>query len=257
MTRLLLAWRDQETKSWFPIGRLTRSGGKYEFVYLRGAQQAIEQCGLRLLLMFPNIDCIYESDNLFPLFQNRAPSAGRDDYFDFVKWLNLRQSEHDPLVVLARTGGRRATDTFEVFPCPQPEDDGSYRVHFFVHGISHFGEESAKRIEQLKANDRLLVMWDLQNGYDSKALALRTADTYPGDRTLVGFCPRYFTHDWLNVLFECHAEVKVERLNPSPAPLDFRLLCSLSGCWPDGFNPCSGEEFQPIVESAHSAITPS
>ncbi len=255
MKTLFLAWRDPQTRSWFPIGRLTLNDNKYEFVYTRGAHRASENCGLPPLPMFPAYDRIYESDELFPLFQNRAPSLGREDYFEFVEWLNLPRSEHDPLVVLARTGGRRATDTFEVFPCPQPADDGSYRVHFFVHGITHFGEESAKRIEQLRENERLFVMWDLQNGYDPNALALRTGDTFPGVRTLVGFCPRYLTHDWLHVLFECHAEVKVERLNPQPAPLDFRLLCSLSGCWPDNFNPCSGEEFQPIVESTHPTTT--
>jgi hypothetical protein len=39
--------------------------------------------------------------------------------------------------------------------------------------------------------------------------------------------------------------LSVERVNRD-APLQNRLLCRMRACWPDGFLPCSGEEFLPI-----------
>ncbi|HEV3417251.1 MAG TPA: hypothetical protein VG056_10570 [Pirellulales bacterium] len=35
------------------------------------------------------------------------------------------------------------------------------------------------------------------------------------------------------------------RVNPD-APLQNRVLCRMRGCWPDGFQPCSGDDFLPI-----------
>jgi hypothetical protein len=42
-------------------------------------------------------------------------------------------------------------------------------------------------------------------------------------------------------------KVHVHRVNRD-APLQQRLLCRMHACWPAGFKPCSGDEFQPIPE---------
>jgi hypothetical protein len=31
------------------------------------------------------------------------------------------------------------------------------------------------------------------------------------------------------------------------APLQQRLLCRMIAAWPEGFTPCAGEQFEPIV----------
>lgn len=46
---------------------------------------------------------VYESPELFPLFTNRVISKKRPEYRDFLRWLDLEDSEADPLVLLART----------------------------------------------------------------------------------------------------------------------------------------------------------
>lgn len=141
------------------------------------------------------------------------------------------------------------TDTFEVFPCPERDEDGAYHIHFFVHGLRHLPQESIARISDLKDEGRLLLMHDFQNPYDPAALMLRTDDTFPGDRHIVGFCPRYLLADAFEVLQSCveYPQVLVERINPAPAPLQFRLLCNMSACWPPDFRPCSSDAYQPIV----------
>ncbi|MBI4580839.1 MAG: DNA-binding protein [Planctomycetes bacterium] len=252
MKKLFLAWQDPVGRSWFVIGQLRYDGRRYIFGYTRGCHQAL-QAGLQPLPSFPAVDEVYESDALFPLFSNRLPPASRPEFHDFVKWLNMRADEHDPILLLSRSGGRRATDLFEVFPCPEPEPDGRYHIHFLVHGVRHFPDSSRARVLQLRTGDRLLLMWDFQNPFDRQALVLRTDDVSEGDRHLIGFCPRYFSSDLLNLVEHCDVRVEVERLNPPPAPSQFRLLCCLTGCWPSQLRPCTGEAFQPLVNEVVSA----
>ena len=145
------------------------------------------------------------------------------------------------------------TDSFEVYPAPEKQQDGSYRIHFFVHGLRHLPEENVRRIDTLRPNDDLLIVHDLQNPHDRSALMLRTDDTFDGDRYFVGYLPRYIVEDVHTILEECEKmpEVQVERINLAPAPLQLRLLCKLTACWPDKFSPFASELYQPI-SSHHS-----
>jgi len=90
-------------------------------------------------------------------------------------------------------------------------------------------------------------MADFQNGVDRHAVALRT----DSDRVMLGYVPRYLARDVWNLVQGCDVdfiEVTVARVNVD-APLQNRLLCRMQACWPDGFQPCSGEEFMPIPSS--------
>jgi hypothetical protein len=67
---------------------------------------------------------------------------------------------------------------------------------------------------------------------------------------MIGYVPRYLAFDALTLFKHCDPEfiqIFVQRVNRD-APLQQRLLCRMHACWPDGFQPCSGEEFQPIPE---------
>jgi len=39
MKTLFIAWQDAQSRSWAPVGRLTREDGIYQFVYTRGAEE--------------------------------------------------------------------------------------------------------------------------------------------------------------------------------------------------------------------------
>lgn len=253
MKHLFLAWQDPGGRSWFPIGRLSINRSRYLFVYTKGAEMAQRESGFRPLASFPSLREAYESDELFAMFANRLPSRSRPEYEHFVGWLHTEDKDDD-IALLARSGGRRQTDAFEMFPCPEPDEDGLYHFQFFAHGLRHLSPDSIKRIEALRTGEQLLLMQDFQNHYDPSALVLRTNDTnetFPGDRYFVGFMPRYLQEDLYQVLQDCVEApmVSVERINQPPAPLQFRLLCSLTSCWPEQFRPCAGESFEPIVGS--------
>lgn len=250
MKTAYLAWEDPHSHAWSPIGRLSATAAGYEFVYTHGARQAAQEGSFRPLEVFPNLNETYYSHELFPVFLNRIPKACRDDYKQYVQWLDFGQDPQDPIALLARSGGQRATDTFEMFPCPEPDEHGQCIIHFFAHGLRYLSPDSLNRILQLKPGETLLLAADLQNRCDIRALALRTNEAFSGDRYLVGYVPRYLAsdvHAFMQAPNESLVRVVVERLNPPPAPLQFRLLCRLSAVVSDGFRSFSSEAFQPIA----------
>jgi HIRAN domain len=247
MNKLFLAWQDPKTRHWFPIGKLTFDGKEYQFIYTHGVKKAQAEPNFQLLHSFPKLDKIYTSSELFPLFSNRLMRPSRPDYQDYIQWLNIPQNEDDPIAILARSGGRKATDTFEVFPCPEINEDGLYHIHFFVHGLRYMPECSIDRVKQLQPGERLYLTQDFQNTYDSKALLLRTEQ-----RHNLGYCPRYLAADICEVLKQNPESVcvRVERVNPAPTPIQFRLLCNMTAQWHEDFSPFASQDYQPIVDSS-------
>jgi len=246
---LYVAWQDPERRTWYPVAQLTSEPGNYKFVYTKGAKQAIREAGFRPLATFPELDSIYVSEQLFPLFSNRLLPESRPEYKDYLGWLNVPNYERDPVAILGSSGGRRVTDTLEVFPRPEREDQNRYRVRFLLHGLSHMSHDAIRRVGSLKAGDPLLAMHDFQNPRDSQAVALRTAESFPGDMFLIGYCPRYLKGDFTKLLrTESQSlRVSVVRVNPPPAPVQFRLLCEAVMTWPRDFQPFSDPEYEPIV----------
>ncbi len=82
-------------------------------------------------------------------------------------------------------------------------------------------------------------------------MTLNTDDHY-----IVGYCPRYLNNEVFELLSTNPnlVNVRVESVNQSPAPLQFRLLCNLIAQWSDKLRPFSKKEFQPIVDEAASVV---
>ena len=241
METLFVAWQDPGNRSWNPVGKLTFDGEMYEFSYTKGAERAERFIPFGRMT---NLKAVYKSPALFPLFANRLMSESRPEYREFVDWLNLRNNEVDPIALLGRSEGVRETDSITVFPHPEKDEDGKFRLHFFCHGIRQLGDQAIQRVNALNPEDQLRLMRDSQNQYDRWAIALRT----DGPPAIVGYCPRYLTEDF-NVVLKLEGattQVSVERVNLD-APIQFRLLCSLSAKWPSGFKPCSSDLYQPIT----------
>ncbi|MGL5804674.1 MAG: HIRAN domain-containing protein [Xenococcaceae cyanobacterium] len=251
MKTLFLAWQDSNSRKWFPIGRLTFDGNQYQFVYIQGIKQAQDESNFQPLHSFPDFNKIYTSDELFPLFSNRLMRRSRPDYKDYIEWLNIPKNEDDPIAILSRTGGSKATDHFEIFPCPELDENGLYHIHFFARGLRYFPECARQRINDLEENETLFLLHDLQNKYDPQALVLRTEDRHE-----VGYCPRYLVDDVFEMLRQNpeFVHVYVERVNPAPSPLQFRLLCNLTAEWKNDFRPFSNPIYQPLVTDFSTTI---
>lgn len=240
MRKLFIAWQNSDTREWRPVGQLTLRGNRYRFRYTKGAEKA---AGFVPFGRMRDLNTIYESEDLFPLFANRVLPRSRPEYSEYLKWLNIPSGKDEPLALLSRTGGIRGTDSLMVFACPEPLD-GKYLVHFFCHGINHLPPESLQTIDELEIGTRLYLMLDVQNDFDRMAVALRSEQP----KVIVGYVPRYFAVDFRRLLTgvkQATVNVLVEGINRE-APVQLRLLCRISAEWPKGFRPCSGRDFEPI-----------
>ncbi|MBU6399488.1 MAG: HIRAN domain-containing protein [Verrucomicrobia bacterium] len=248
MNALLVASRsaDPAQGGWSPIGRLEFDHAVYRFVYTQGARTAV---GFTPFSGMTDLEEIYESDELFPVFANRLLPKSRPEYEAFLRWSGFDSASPppDPIAVLGVTEGIRRTDMIEVFPCPAPDGQGSYSSKFFLHGLRYMPEVARARALALQPEELLFPMPDPCNRADPNAVALRTEDR---DRLMLGYVPRYLAHDVWKLVQQCQPDfiqVLVHRVNRD-APLQQRLLCRMHACWPEGFQPCSGEEFQPIPQ---------
>jgi hypothetical protein len=247
MNALLVASRSPEPNQggWSPIGRLQFDDGVYRFVYTKGARTAR---GFAPFSGMEDLEQIYESEKLFPVFANRLMPESRPEYEAYLRWSGFDPaSQPDPIAVLAVTEGIRRTDMIELFPCPVPDEQGCYLNKFFLHGLRYMPDAAKERVLKLRQNEPLYPMLDLCNPADTNAVALRTVE---GDRLMLGYVPRYLAHDVWKLFQNCEPDfiqVFVHRVN-ADAPLQQRLLCRMHACWPDGFQPCSSEEFHPIPE---------
>jgi len=241
--KLILTWRNPESRLWVPVAQLSHSNGKYIFNYTNGAKTDN-------FMTFGNmvkLDNTYQSDELFPLFKNRLLSKSRPEYDDYMGWLDIDSNDITPMNELSKSSGIRATDSLQIFPIPEKNAENKYEVYFFAHGLSHMAKTCIDRIKLLEKNDKLFLMQDIQNEYDPLALVLRT-DEPP---EMVGYCPAFFVKDF-NKLIQLNdkenVKVTIEKVNPE-APIQYRLLCKLTTSWPEGFLPFDDEEYSLVEKS--------
>ena len=74
---------------------------------------------------------------------------------------------------------------------------------------------------------------------------------------MIGYVPAVPAREVRHLCAACdpaYIELRVERVNPG-MPMQQRLLCRMNACWPTGFHPCDGDNFQPIVSRLPSLVT--
>ena len=253
---LFIAWKDTaNTRAWFPVGRLDAdvAASRYRFRYVSGVKEAMK-CGFAAFDSFPELQADYRSAELFPLFANRLQNPTRPNFREFLQRLDVSYEPpdaFDPIEVLAVSEGRRATDNLEVFPKVERGGDATFAIKFFLHGWRHIHPYAEERIGKLEAGEILGVSLETTNPVTRWALQIQTRDN-----VIIGWVPRYLVDDLVHITFAgCSVEATVTRLNPAPAPPGQRVMICFRGCWPEGFDPMTGESFAPLVMDSDGAPT--
>lgn len=249
MKTLFVSWKDTRSAGgWFPVGRLDAdvAGERYEFRYVQGALQAAKERGFAPFDSFPEFQKEYVSGELFPFFANRVQNPNRPSFREYLHRLDLdkgQETPFDPIEALAVSEGRRATDSLEIFPKVERADNGIFAIKFFLHGWRYLNPASATRILTLQPGDDLSVAVEVNNQATGYAVQLQTRD-----RMLIGYAPRYLIYDLFQVITQCSVPVsaRVGRVNHPPTPPSQRVLVMFEGCWPKGYNPMSGPQFQAL-----------
>ncbi|MPQ76317.1 HIRAN domain-containing protein [Hydrogenovibrio sp. JE_KL2] len=240
---LVLTWQSPSNREWFVVGRLKQEQNAYKFVYTRGAEKA-EVHGFIGFSGMSKFDQKYQSDTLFPLFQNRVLNKSRPDRGDFLEWLDMTEENYSEFEELARTGGIRVTDNVQLYPVPENRD-GFYEVLFFTHGTRHLAPHFLDRVDRLSKGEKLYLAFDRQNERDNDAILLRTKDPVE----FVGYCPKFFAKDFVEILNKSNPLddiVTVEKVN-SYAPEQLKLLCKFRALWPENFIPFNHDDFCPLI----------
>jgi hypothetical protein len=212
-------------------------------VYIKGSKEASRH-GFEPFLVFPELEAVYQSDELFSFFANRLLQASRGDYSQFVKNLGLDPDTALPIEILARSGGRRVTDAVELFGGPVIDQERNVLDYLFlVHGLRHMRDCAQDIAGGLEAGESLFLFHDMQNPVDTNAIALRTSSY-----CCVGFLPNYMLDDcWDLIRQHENIEVNVERVNLSPAPIQQRIVCRMQATKKNGFTPLSSDIYEPLI----------
>jgi hypothetical protein len=235
MNSVFLAWQDPHTKSWHLVGKLTYNQGLYQFAYMKGTQTSKQFMPFERMR---DVKKMYFSMELFPLFANRLLNKSRPEYSNFLRWLNLDPTiSPDPLLLLARSGGVRATDLLRVFALPEfITPQGSYEVYFFSQSLRSLWVEMPPQVDQLPGQ-RLRVVHD-----GRFSLVLERDETVN-----MGEMPGYLAKVFRSVLDDPEKPVTttVVRVNLE-APWQLKVLCKLTFQQKDMVQLFKEEEFQVI-----------
>lgn len=249
MKSLFLAWQAPNdcarSRAWFPVGRLDVETElpRYRFRYTGGALKAQKDVGFQPLLAFPDFQKDYVSDELFPLFKNRVISSKRNDFQEYIQWLDLDRGQADPVSILAVSGGERVTDNLEVFPKVTADVTGHFHVRFFLHGLRHLGDKAIERASCLKVGEELRILVELNNPETRLAVSLLTEDYQ-----MIGWAPRYLVEDLITcVPIAPELSARVARINTEGAPLNQRILIDYTGRTLQGRQPMSSPNFTPLL----------
>jgi len=90
---LFVAWQDPKTRSWVPVGRLTRDDDLFRFEYTRGAEDM--GADFQPFGAMKDLYSSYVSEALFPLFSNRVLPKSRPEYKTYLQWLGMSESAYD------------------------------------------------------------------------------------------------------------------------------------------------------------------
>lgn len=241
MRTLFLAWQAPAERAWFPVGRLDADSvlSRYRFGYTRGALAAQRE-GFHPLVSFPNLEDTYESSELFPMFKNRVLGQQRRDFSTYLASLALDRP--DPIEILAVTGGERQTDSFEVFPKIEKQDDDSFACRFFLHGLRHMSEAAQQRSVFLKPGEQLGVSLELNNPKHGLAIQLTSSDY-----EFIGWTPRFIVGDLLKAINQNpRLSATVIQVNSDGIPLNRRVLVEMRGFLPSGVEPMADGDYLPI-----------
>jgi hypothetical protein len=242
---LLVAWQDPFSRLILPVGRLTRADGLFTFEYILAAIDAWDQRGFRGIFDFPGLSARYQSPRLFPVFQNRLMPTARPDYPEFIRTLGLDPANVDPMGVLSRSGGVRATDRIELFAAPAYDPaQGVWIGHFLLRGVRHRTDSEQQRVLELLQGDELTLRAGPDNSQNPEALKICT-----DDGTYIGYLPDYLLGEVAALRGSTGAlRVVVERLNPPPVASQQRLLCRLVAGWNPDHRPFSGPKYGSLVD---------
>ncbi len=189
-----LIWKEPITRRNYIVGQLSQNG-QFEFSYGHEVKEAISK-GFELLINFDNLEKIYKSDSLFPVFSSRLPDRKRRDISQILSKYNLDQ--YDEYKLLKRSRARLPIDNLEFIDPIFDRDEGKMKRIFYVEGPRYYigcEGDNCQEALYLEKGDSLELFFENENEHDKNAIKILDSD-----KNTVGYLPRYYCvalRNWL------------------------------------------------------------
>lgn len=183
---LFLIWKSERNRTQYVIGELSKNS-HYQFKYCDQIEEAEKQ-GFTPLTSFPDLDRVYESEVLFPVFESRLPDKKRKDIGSILK--KYEMDEYEPYQLLKRSGARLPIDNL-YFIDPIIDVNIPLKRKFYIAGARYYigceGKDCDKSLE-ISKQDKVFLELEPDNIKDPKAIKVLNKE-----RDLLGYIPRYYS----------------------------------------------------------------
>lgn len=235
--RLVVTWQHPVSRSIRSVGVLACDSDGFTFSYLDAARHVPD---FRPFLGFGEMNRRYKSSTLFPFFAQRVMRPSRPDYAAYLHSLALAE-DADAWAILARSQGARAGDTTRVFPEPEVTSSGRTRHTFFANGVRHALDEDPA-VESALSDLRPRAVVHLR-GQPDNPINPRAVQVVSDAGLALGWVPDVLLDYLAAVRSVGDPAITVTMVNGVDVPAGFRLLLTLDGQVPDGYEFFGGSSW--------------
>lgn len=225
---------DEASPIWLPIYRMSWDDeGYFYYSYTKGFKQYHEQLKGHII----NPDCgfnqLWTTKHLDTRLGTRIPR--RADSMQLYELLGIGDAEGDYIAYLARSGGKRVGDNYDIFPEVQCDRDGYYSFNFLIVELGNKVKQNQKQVKFIA--DTIEVAEPLE-------LKIKPKHSYIFGRGVeLGYCPEYIHHLLKSNIYRQH-RIRIERVNHQSDTYGSRIVVNLQLKF-DSI-PWLLKEFQPL-----------
>ena len=218
---------------WLPIYRMSWDDeGYFYYSYTKGFEQHHEQLKGHIINPIGGFSQLWKTKHLDTRFGTRIPR--RHDSMSEYDWLGIGDAKGDYIACLARSGGRRFGDNYDIFPEVQPDFHGDYNFYFAVLGL----------IDSIKQSDDAKTVFETLETGASLELKVGEEHSYIIGRGLeLGHCPEYINR-LLKLVSLQQQEIQVEQVNRQSNGYGRGIIVNLKLKFSS--SPWLTEDFQPL-----------
>ncbi|MFV0307474.1 MAG: hypothetical protein ACK5OX_07005 [Desertimonas sp.] len=244
ITDLLVLWQNPQDREIIPVGRLSHAADEYVFRYTAAARAAAAVDRFGRIPGFDDLDAMYASAELPPIFTRRVMPPERPDYAAYVASLGLDVSA-TPWEQIVASGGQREGDTLQLMELPCVTD-GRARARFFVNGIRHVAaggswqaahrrllvtpDEHESELQRVSVGSTLWAVPESNNSQDPSAMLVVSAADTP-----LGWVPRALSSSIREIANGGSVPLTVVRVGQAASVPHQRLVVALDVAVPGEF----------------------
>ncbi|HDR4614606.1 TPA: HipA domain-containing protein [Bacillus cereus] len=187
--KLLLIWKDPETRTRFTIGELSfeKETNTYKFQYQQPGLDDAKEHGFKDYPNFPNLTQVYELEGkLFPSIKSRLPQQKRPDFPEILDRYGLDTSCTD-LELLEATRGRLATDNFEFVKPINVDGEVQPKITFDLAAARYYNFSLVAK--DLQVGDAIKLELE-DSKHDKFAVKVLTIGNVH-----IGYVPKYYSQE--------------------------------------------------------------